>query len=74
MTDIERRLERIESLLERLLKQSGCSTSPPIPDGISHGSARIMALARHDRDAAIKEARRLSRLATEANRKRPAKC
>ncbi len=73
MTDIERRLDRIESLLERLLQQSG-SIAPPIPEGVSHGSARIMALARHDRDAAIKEARRLSRLATEANRKRRTKC
>ena len=70
MTDVERRLDRIESLLEQLLQQSGCLSSPSIPDGVGQSQARLMALARQDRAAAIEEARRLSRQATMANRKR----
>ena len=74
MTDLERRLDRIESLLQQLLQQSGGVPSPPIPDGVGHNQARLMALARQDRAAAIAEARRLSRQATQANRKRRSQC
>ena len=76
MTDIERRLERIEALLEHMSRQLGCVQSPPIPDVVSQGTARIMALARQDREAAIQEAKRLSRMDTIRRReeRRRAKC
>ena len=65
---INERLARIEELLERLLQQAGRNQSPPVPEGVGHGPAKLMALARQDPRAAIEEARRLSRLETARRR------
>ena len=54
---IEARLERIESMLARLVGQQ----EPAPPAGMSPDAARLISLARHDREAAIAEAKRLAR-------------
>ena len=55
---IERRLERIESLLSRLLD---LPTHYVIPQGIDNDTARLVALARQDRGAAIAETKRIAK-------------
>ena len=69
-TTVEQRLDRIERMLEQLLRQSG-TEAPPVQSGFSSpDAARLNALARRDRSAAIAEAKRLSREYTARKKRR----
>lgn len=57
-SDIERRLVRIEELLAQLLEQTA-QRSLTLPQGMSSQTARLIALARHDRAASIAESKRI---------------
>ncbi len=64
LQSIEKRLIRIESMLERLL----ATDAPGVPEGMSSQGARLIALARRDPEAAKIEAKRLSKLDTAINK------
>jgi len=69
MAGIEQRLERIETMLEQIMRLMGSVSAPLEPHGINNQAANLIALARRNPADAIAEAKRLSRLETARRRR-----